>query len=231
MPETPRQLILDLPVRAARGRAAFFVSPANELAVAQIDAWCDWPDRKLALIGPEGAGKTHLANVWAELSGAEVIYAADLPDADLPALAAAGAVAVENVDRIAWDGPAERSLLHLHNMVQSAGGALMVTARTPPRDWPLALPDLASRMQATATVHLSPPDDALLAAVLVKLFADRQLTVQPDLIAFLVDRMERSFAAAAETVAMIDHEALATGRRPAIKLAREVLDKMGQDPR
>ncbi|WP_132546404.1 DnaA/Hda family protein [Rhodovulum euryhalinum] len=226
-----RQLAFDLPVRPARGRAAFFVAPANDLAVAQIEAWRDWPGGKLALIGPEASGKTHLAHVWAELTGAPVVQAAALDGTDLPALAASGAVAVENGDRIGGDGPAEAALFHLHNLMQAGGGALLLTARTPPRDWAIALPDLASRMQATATVHLSPPDDALLAAVLVKLFADRQLAVKPELIGYLVERMERSFAAAAETVAAIDREALATGHRPGIRLARAVLDKTGPEGR
>lgn len=220
-----RQLALDLPVRTARGRDAFFVAEANRLAVAQIDAWQTWPDGKLALIGPEGAGKTHLAHVWADLADAPVLDAAALPDADLPALAGTGAVAVEGADRIGGCDAAEAALFHLHNLLRAEGGALLLTARTPPRDWRLALPDLASRMQATASVRLDPPDDALLAAVLVKLFADRQLAVKPDLIGYLVGRMERSFAAAARTVAEIDREALASGYRPGIRLARAVLDK------
>lgn len=230
-PDMTRQLAFDLPVRPARGRAAFFVAPANALAVAQIEDWQGWPEGKLALIGPEGAGKTHLAHVWAELTGAPVLYAADLPDADLPALAGSGAVAVENAHRIGGDAPAEAALFHLHNLIRAQGGALLLTARTPPRDWRLALPDLASRMQATATAHLDPPDDALLAAVLVKLFADRQLTVKPELVTWLVERIERSFAAAAEAVAAIDREALATGHRPGIRLARAVLDKTASEGR
>ncbi|GAA0294346.1 P-loop NTPase family protein [Rhodovulum strictum] len=220
-----RQLILDLHVRPARGREAFFVAPANAIAVAQVEDWRGWPGGKLLLIGPEGAGKTHLVHVWAELTGAPVVQAADLAQADLPALAAAGAVAIEDADRIGGDGPAETALFHLHNLLAAGGGALLLTARGAARDWALALPDLASRMQAAATAQLNPPDDALLAAVLVKLFADRQLAVTPQLIGYLVGRMERSFAAAAETVAAIDREALATGHRPGIRLARTVLDK------
>lgn len=220
-----RQLPLDLPVRAARGRCAFFVAPANALAVARIEAWRDWPAGKLALVGPEGAGKTHLVQVWTDLAGAAVLDAAGLTGTDPAGLAARHAVAVEDVDRIAGDAGAETVLLHLHNLLAAAGGRLLLTARTAPGAWRMRLPDLASRMQATATARLDPPDDALLAAVLVKLFADRQLAVPPALIPYLVTHMERSFAAAADTVAAIDREALATGRPPGIKLAREVLDK------
>ncbi|SIO31362.1 dnaA protein [Rhodovulum sp. ES.010] len=220
-----RQLAFDLPVRPARGRAAFFVSPANALAVAQVEGWRGWPEGKLVLTGPEGAGKTHLAHVWAELSGARVVDAGTLAGADLPALARSGAVAVEDADRIGGEAASETALFHLHNLLRSARGSLMLTARRPPRDWELALPDLASRVQAASRAQLAPPDDALLAAVLVKLFADRQLGVRPDLVTYLVGRMERSFAAAAAAVAAIDREALATGRKPGIALARDVLDK------
>lgn len=220
-----RQLTFDLPARAARGRAEFFVAPANALAVARIEEWRAWPAGKLALIGPEGSGKTHLAHVWSGLSGGPVLGASELAGTDLPTLAGRGAVAVEDVDRIAGETGAETALLHLHNLLAECGGALLLTARCAPAAWRLGLPDLASRMQAAATAHLDPPDDALLAAVLVKLFADRQLAVPPALIAYLVTHMERSFAAAAEAVAAIDREALATGRTPGVRLAREVLDK------
>ncbi|NDK33553.1 DnaA ATPase domain-containing protein [Rhodovulum sulfidophilum] len=220
-----RQLAFDLPVRPARGRAAFFVAPANALAVQQIEGWQDWPARKMVLIGSEGSGKTHLVHVWADLAAAEVIHARDLPQAELPALAAHGAIAVEDADRIAGRMQAEDALFHLHNLLAAEGGTLLMTARRAPLEWGLQLPDLASRVQAAATAHLAPPDDALLAAVLVKLFADRQIAVGPDLIGYLVGRMERSFSAAAETVAAIDREALASGRKPGLRLAREVLDK------
>lgn len=220
-----RQLAFELPVRPARGRDAFFVSSANALAVAQVEGWRDWPHRKLLLIGPTGAGKTHLAHVWAGLTDAQVIPAETLAKADLPALAdGAMAVAVDGADRIAGARADEAALFHLHNLLQAEGGTLLLTARTPPRDWPLVLPDLASRMQGTATAHLDPPDDALLSAVLVKLFADRQLAVTPGLIEYLTGRMERTFDAAQQIVAAIDRESLATGRKPGVKLARQVLD-------
>ncbi|MEX5727263.1 chromosomal replication initiation ATPase DnaA [Rhodovulum iodosum] len=220
-----RQLTFDLPVRPARGREAFFVTPANQTALAQVEDWRDWPQGKLVLVGPEGSGKTHLTHVWAAQSGARVVAAGALAGTGLPELAAEGAVAVEDADRAAGDAAAERALFHLHNLLLAEGGALLVTARHAPRDWPLTLPDLKSRMEATATAHLQGPDDALLAALLVKLFADRQLAVDPGLVAYLVDRMDRSFAAAQALVEALDHEALATGRKPGIRLAAEVLDK------
>ncbi len=218
-----RQLVFDLPPRRSLGRRNFFAAPSNALALAQIDGWRGWPQRKLVLVGPEGSGKTHLAHVWAAESGAELVPAAELPLADVPALAAAGAVVVENADRIAGYDAAEAALFHLHNLVLAEGGHLLVTARAAPARWRLRLPDLASRMQGTAAAVLDAPDDALLAAVLVKLFADRQLAVPTALIPFLVARMDRSLAAASDLVARLDAEALASGRPLGRALAAALL--------
>jgi len=226
-----RQLALDLPVRPARGRSAFFVAPPNALAVAQIERWQDWPEGKLVLIGPAGSGKTHLVHVWADLTGATIAEGDNLPGADPLSLLRQGAVAVDGADLVAGRPEAETALFHLHNLALSDGAALLLTARRPARDWGLALPDLASRMQAATAVRVAPPDDTLLSAVLVKLFTDRQLVVGPGLISYLLPRIERSFSAAEEIVALIDREALASGRRPGVKLAREVLDKVPRQPR
>lgn len=219
----PRQLAFDLPVRPALGRGDFFVSPANALAVAQIDAG-GWPAGKLLLIGPEGAGKSHLAQVWATETGAVVLEAAALPDLPPEALA----VVVEDAEKVAGDEAAETRLFHLHNHVLARGGRLLITASAPPRSWGLVLPDLASRMEATAMAGIAPPDDRLLSAVLVKLFADRQIAVAPSLIPWLVNRMDRSFAAARALVAELDARALAQGGPVTREIAREVLDLSGR---
>lgn len=221
-----RQLILDLPVRPALGRDDFFVSPANALALSVIDAPTGWPQGKLLLVGPEGAGKTHLTQVFAHDHGAAVVSAAALDPARVAELAEAGVVAVEDADRIAGNAEAETALFHLHNLVLSEGGRLLLTARTAPQRWPLCLPDLASRMHATQIALLDPPDDALLAAVLVKQFTDRQLRVPAALVPWLVARMERSLAAARDLVAALDAQALAQGRPIGQKLAAEVLDRL-----
>jgi len=219
---TPRQLALDLPVRQATGRDAFFVAAPNARAVAEIDRWGDWPAGKLALVGPQGAGKSHLAAVWAAETGATVMAGAELSGAaPLPRH-----VVVEDADRVARDAAAERHLLHLHNAVLEAGGRLLLTGRTAPARWPVALPDLASRLAATPVARIEAPDDALLAAVLVKLFEDRQLAVTPGLVAYCARRMERSFAAAQALVAALDARALANGRAPGRRLAAEVLDEL-----
>lgn len=217
------QLSFDLPVRAALGREDFFVSPANAEAVTMVEGWQGWPSRKMVLTGPAGAGKTHLAHVWAGLSGAEIVAARDLAGCAIARLAE-GCVVVEDAGAVAGDSAAETALFHLHNLTLAKGGALLVTARTPPHLWGLTLADLASRLQGTLHAALGAPDDALLSAVLVKLFSDRQLMPSPDTIPYLVRRMERSFRAAEEVVADLDSAALARHRPISRALAAQVLD-------
>ena len=221
------QLSFDLPVRAALGREDFFVSPANAEAVAMVEGWQGWPSQKLVLTGPAGAGKTHLAHVWAGLSGARIVAARDLAGCDIARLGQ-GCVVIEDAEDVAGDRRAEGALFHLHNLTLAEGGALLVTARTPPHLWGLALPDLASRLQGTLHTALGAPDDALLSAVLMKLFADRQLMPSPETIPYLTRRMERSFRAAEQVVADLDASALARRRPITRALAAQVLDNHGE---
>ena len=217
-----RQLAFDLPNAEAMTREHFFVAPSNALALQTVEHWPDWPGRKLLLVGPEGAGKTHLAHIWAALTDAVILSGQGLADADIAGLSGR-AVVVEDADCIGLpETGAEAQLFHLHNLVTTTG-ALMLTARTPPRDWGLTLPDLISRMQATAIAQLDGPDDALLSAVLVKLFADRQVSVPANLIPYLVSRMPRTIGAARALVAALDARALAAGRPITRALATEVL--------
>ncbi len=220
------QLPLDLPVRPALGRDDFFVSEANRAALARIEAG-GWPGGRLALTGPEGAGKTHLVMVWAAQTGAIAIAARDLPGSDIAALAGR-AVAVEDVDRLA-EAPeddrraAEAALFHLHNLLEGEGGRLMVTGRAAPARWEILTPDLRSRLAAIEVASVAPPDDALFLALIVKLFADRQVVVQPNLAAYLSLRLERSFRAAEAAVEQIDRRALAEKRRITRDLAARAL--------
>ena len=222
---THRQLTLNLPWREARGRADFLVTPSNATALAALDGWAGWPGQKAVLTGAEGAGKTHLANVWATASGALVVNAADLGAADLPALARTG-LAVEDADRAPGLGT-QTALFHLHNLLAERRLPLLVTARTPPRDWGTTLPDLASRMQAAPLIRLDPPDDTLLRAVMVKQFADRQIAVSPQVIDFLIPRMTRSLAAVRELVAALDARALAEGRAVTRQMAADWFESPG----
>ena len=221
-----RQLAFDLPARDALTRAEFFVSPANALALATLDDWHDWPGGKLLLTGPKGAGKTHLAHIWAAEASAAVLSGVDLSTADLPALAESGRVAVEDAEAVAGHPQAETALFHLHNLLLPAG-RLLLTAAAPPRDWGLHLADLLSRLQAAPVAQLQAPDDALLSAVLIKLFADRQITVPPNLIPYLVARMPRSIDAARALVADLDARALQDGRAITRALAADLLDSAG----
>lgn len=218
-----QQLGLDLPVRTALGRDSFFVAPTNAVALAMIDAWPNWASGKLVLTGPNGAGKTHLVHVWADISGARIIQARELATINVPELVR-GPIAVEDVPQIAGAQVAETALFHLHNLVLAEGHSLLLTGAPPVARWGLHLPDLMSRLQGTTAAALEPPDDTLLAAVLVKLLADRQLTPKPALISYLLGRMDRSFAAAMDLVARLDSASIA-GKKPiSIKLAAAVLD-------
>lgn len=217
----PEQLTFDLAVRPSLGRGDFFVSTANALALARLDAHDTWPNRKLVLVGPEGAGKTHLAHVWADEVGAKLIGAADLAELDIGAVDYP--VVLDDADRIAPD--AEVPLFHLHNHLAAASLPLLLTARTAPSRWTTALPDLRSRLEAAEVARIEAPDDALLAAVLMKLFNDRQLAVSPATITWLTTHMDRSFAEAARIVVALDKRALAEGRKVTRDLAAAVLDK------
>lgn len=219
-----RQLALDLALPPALGRDDYLVTPASEAVVAALDDPGGWPQGRLLLIGPEGAGKSHLAAVWAAANGAMRLPAVALrPGAIEALLPEGGALAIEDADRAGGAAGVEQSLFHLWNLAPARGALLLLTARSAPRDWGLSLPDLRSRMDAMAQARLGPPDEALLAAVLVKLFADRQLTVAPEVVAGLVTRMDRDLGLARRLVAAIDDTALAEGRSITRRLAFETL--------
>ncbi|WP_170573187.1 HdaA/DnaA family protein [Ruegeria atlantica] len=218
----PQQLSFDLPAKTALGREDFFVSPANALAVAMISA-NSWPGNKLVLSGPAGAGKTHLAHVWAAETGGRIIQARDVKYEDVPELARTP-IAVEDVPMVADDPEQQKTLFHLHNLVLAEGHALLMTGRLAPKLWELPLPDLQSRIEGAHHVALDPPDDALLGAVLAKLFVDRQLNPGPDVIAYLVKHMDRRFETAADVVARLDHLALSEKREITRALAIRVLN-------
>jgi DnaA regulatory inactivator Hda len=215
------QLPLDLGFRPALGRADFLIAPCNAAAVAWLDRWPGWPGTALALWGPAGSGKTHLVEVWRARSGAVRIAPDRLASASVPQLlGAARAAAVDDAD-----SADEEALLHLFNLLGERQGHLLVAAREPPARWALRLADLRSRLLASPAVAVEAPDDALLGALLVKLFNDRQLRISEDIIAYLLPRIERSFAAAQAIVAALDQAALAGQRAVTVKLAREILNR------
>lgn len=229
-----KQLALDLGFRPALGRENFLVGASNAEAAAWIDRWPDWPApaRGLAIVGPGGAGKSHLAAVWRAASGAALIDGADLTAETVPELlGAAASVVVERADA----GVDERALFHLFNMVVERGGSLVILSRVPPTRLDIALPDLASRLATLPVATIGLPDEALLAGVLAKHFADRQVLVRDGVIAYLVNRMERSFDAAERLADRMDRVALEGDGKISLRVARQVMadeeaEALGSEP-
>ena len=223
-----RQLSFDLPMRAALGRSDFFVCPSNAMAVALIEGWGNWPARKLVLLAETGAGKTHLAHVWAALARASILPARDVTEDIVPPLSQTNLV-LEDIQNAVGNLKTETALFHLHNLALSEGNALLFTANAPLATLNFALPDLQSRLQGAQSATLDRPDDTLLAAVLMKLFADRQLIPSADTVPYLVTRMNRSLAEAQRIVDLIDKTALSEKRAITRKLAIEVLERDAQN--
>ena len=204
-----KQLTLELPHEPSYAREDFLSAPANSGALAAVEAWPQWPGGMLILTGPAGAGKSHLGAIWAKRAGAMTMRGGALAAADLVALGQANAVLVDDADRV---GGAETELFHVVNMARERGAFLLLTAAAAPDAWGLAKADLRSRLRLAPLARLGHPDEALARAVLVKLFSDRQLTVEPAVVDYIALRIERSLDAARAVVAALDREALARGR-------------------
>ena len=215
----PRQLVLALDHAESFAREDLLAGPSNAAALSLIETWPDWPSPVMALVGPEGSGKSHLASVWAEAAGARVLSAKLLGKTELPGALATGALVVED---LAPEGLDERALFHLLNLAREERAFMLLTARTTPAGFGVTIADLASRLRALPVVTLAAPDDALLRALIVKLAADRQFVADEALVSFLVNRIERSFAAAREAVITIDREAMRRHRPVTRALAADV---------
>jgi chromosomal replication initiation ATPase DnaA len=215
------QLPLSLAHAPQYGRDSFVEAPSNSAALALIERWPIWPAPVVVLSGPHGSGKSHLAHIWAERAGAEVVAVTALTGVAAGAVAGRP-VAIEDVEpgRVP-----EQALFHLINSAKEAASGLLVTSRTRAAEWQVALPDLKSRLRMAAPAELSGPDDDLLRKVLVKLFSDRQLIVDKPLIDYLVVRIERSLATAAAVVDALDREALASGRAITRPMAARTLSE------
>ena len=216
-----RQLTLDLGHRPASGREDFLVAPGNKSAVTHIDLWPEWTGHALAIFGPPGCGKSHLAHVFATRSGAKVIEASDITTSSGSVLVEQNASLVIESGELVTD---PRALLHLFNAMKEKDGYLLFISRDPPSRWKVALPDLKSRLTAIHALRIEVPDDAMIEAVLIKLFSDRQLKVTPEVISYMVQRMDRAFASARRIVNLADLESLAGQRPISVPLIKRILN-------
>ncbi len=198
-------------------RESFHISPANAEAFAWIEKWPQWPSHCLVVHGPAGCGKTHLAHIWQQKT--QALFLRDLDQANVPASPHACYI----LESAILGGGNERALLHLFNYLQEKNGFLLMTAREAPQRMEYRLPDLASRMKAALAIRIDQPDDALLETLMIKYFVDRQLRVGPDVRAFLLARMERSFAALHKIVEEIDKRALVEQRKVTVPFVRALL--------
>lgn len=216
----PRQLAFALPHAESLTRDNFLEGPANEPALSLIESWPDWPNRVMLLLGPEGAGKSHLAAIWAEQAGARSISAHALSANAVPGALATGALVVEDLRPADFD---ERAMFHLLNLAREDAAYVLITARVPPSAYEIELRDLRSRLRAVPTVLLAPPDDQLFRGLIVKFCADRQMSIDETVVGYLATRIERSYAAARRAVELLDSEALRLGRPVTRALAAELL--------
>lgn len=223
MIDEPQQLVFELPHRQALGLEDFLVSDSNAAAVALVDRWPGWPVGAAVIAGPAGSGKSHLANVWRSKSNAKPCAAGDVTIARVPELAGHGALVVEDIGTLAD----EQALFHLLNLVREQRLQMLLTSDRSPGDLNVRLPDLMSRLKALPFATIDPPDDHLLRVVLVKLFADRQLSVDPQIIAYLLLRMERSMEAARRLVGEVDRQALMMRRGVTRAVAAAALESLG----
>lgn len=226
MKEAPRQLVLDLPHRPALGLEDFLAGPSNAAALAIVDQWPAWPHWAVIVEGPAHSGKSHLGQVWRLRSGADVVMARDLDQAAVDGFKEKQALLVENLEEGIAD---ERVLFHLLNLAREQKMSILMTTRVAPGELKVTLPDLRSRLRAVPRVEIGAPDDAILGAVLVKLFADRQLAIDPAVVSYLLVRLDRSFAAAQAIVDEIDRRSLATHRRVTRQLAGEAMAAFGSE--
>ena len=221
------QLVFDLAERSALDAEDFFVSSANAAAISVVDGWPAWSHWAVVVSGPSGAGKSHLVNVWRSKSQAARVMAAEIGDATVRGFGSGSgvhhALAIANLEAGIGD---ERALFHLLNLAREHKLSILLTSRLPPGELDVALPDLRSRLRALPHVAIEPPDEVLLGAMLVKLFADRQLAVEPHVVAYLQRHMERSTEVAMGVVNAIDQLALATHRKVTRALASEALARV-----
>jgi chromosomal replication initiation ATPase DnaA len=224
----PEQLVLALPHRQAQEAEDFLVSRSNAAAVDFVDAWPAWPHPAALVVGPAGAGKSHLANVWRLRSQARLVQASLLDETAVGAFEARRVLVVEDIDRGIGS---EQVLFHLLNLARETAGCILLTSRAAPGEINIGLPDLRSRLRAIPPVSIETPDEALIRSVLVKLFSDRQLAVEPHVVTYLALHMDRSMDVALRVVAVCDRLSLAMQRKVTRAVAAAALAAVGDDDR
>ncbi|MGL5448073.1 MAG: HdaA/DnaA family protein [Rhabdaerophilum sp.] len=220
------QLLLPFDLVPAYGREDFLVGRPNETAFDYIARYPRWLAPAALIIGPEGSGKSHLAAIFAAESGAQTIRADHLAFEEVPLYAKSGALVMEDADRFP---PNERALFHLINLARETGLFLAITARTPPEEWGLLTPDLLSRLRAQPRLALGEPDETMLGALLIKLFSDRQITVETYVVTYTLARIGRSYRSVLALVAALDQLSLARKRPITRALVAEVLGEVPDD--
>lgn len=225
------QLLLPFESVPSYGREDFLVGKPNASAFAYIERHPRWLAPAAMLVGPEGSGKSHLAAIFARNAGAATLRADHLAFEAVPALSRASALVIEDADRFP---PDERALFHLLNLARETGLFLVITARLAPENWGIGTPDLLSRLRAQPRLALEQPDEALLGALLVKLFADRQITIEASVVSYAMARIGRSYRAVLGLVAALDQLSLARKRPITRALVAECLgdepDNEGEEP-
>ena len=216
------QLIFNLPSYPALGSKDFFVSKANILAFEYIQNWVEWSNRRIIITGAKGSGKTHLSNVWANLADASFIEINSLEFDSTKEKA----IIIENINLAASQSDLEENLLHILNGCSQTGTFVLMTSSVPPSRVGFELPDLLSRLIATEHISINSPDDALLSAVLLKHFNDRQIRISPFLIEFILKRITRSLISISNFVNELDNTSLKLGKGPSKEIVTEVLDKI-----
>ena len=221
-----KQLPFEFERRPSLSGDDFLVAPCNQEAVAWLDKWPDWPSPFVIIYGPPGCGKSHLSHVFMAKSGALALTSAGINDAGLPSILAS------SKNLVADDGDTgfgEEALFHIYNDLALRDGYMLITAERAPKDWPVKLADLASRLKASPAVEIGLPDDDLIQSVIVKLFSDRQIRVETSVIDYVVKRMERSLDAARQFVDAADKTALAEKKGITLPIARHVLKELGAE--
>nr|WP_249798048.1 DnaA/Hda family protein [Bradyrhizobium zhengyangense] len=220
-------MAFSLPHAESLSRDNFLEGPANAAGLALVDSWPEWPNRIMWLAGPEGSGKSHLAAIWAEVSGARSTTANALSAPTVPGALATSALVVEDLKAGDFD---ERALFHLMNLAREDGAFVLFTGREAPAAVEVELRDLRSRLRTIPVISLAPPDDQLFRGLIVKFCADRQLAVDEAVVSYLATRLERSSAAARHAVELLDSEALRLGRPVTRALAAELLRDVSTSP-